>query len=101
MSLQVLCNSNKNAKIKISAVTREGEINSIVTTVNKMLKQNLYMGQDGARLILVSFQMIQKPTFVDYLRSGWQVSLVTAIDFTSSNGNPATPGSLHYLGPGN
>jgi len=31
------------------------------------------------------------PTFVDYLRSGWQISLVCAIDYTGSNGDPSTP----------
>ena len=25
--------------------------------------------------------------------------MVVAIDFTGSNGNPATPGTLHYLDP--
>jgi hypothetical protein len=37
-------------------------------------------------------------TLVDYLRSGWQLSLAIAIDFTGSNGDPQDPNSLHYLG---
>lgn len=39
--------------------------------------------------------------FVDYLRSGWAISLVVAIDYTASNGAPSTQESLHYLGPNN
>jgi hypothetical protein len=36
------------------------------------------------------------PTFVEYLRSGLQIGLSVAIDFTGSNGSPDTPGTLHY-----
>lgn len=45
-----------------------------------------------------AFELTVKPSFVDYLRSGWQVSLVAAIDYTASNGTPTEPDSLHYLG---
>ena len=48
-----------------------------------------------------NFSVFVKPTFVDYLRSGWAVSLVAAIDYTASNGNPSTKSSLHYLGATN
>jgi hypothetical protein len=41
------------------------------------------------------------PSFIDYLRSGWQISLVCAIDYTGSNGVPTSPTSLHFLGPNN
>lgn len=44
------------------------------------------------------FEMIERPSFVDYLRAGWGISLAVAIDFTASNGAPSTPSSLHYLG---
>ena len=43
--------------------------------------------------------IVQKPTFVDYLRSGLQLNLVTAIDFTASNRDPRDPQSLHHLNP--
>ena len=38
---------------------------------------------------------------MDYLRAGWAVSLVAAIDYTASNGNPSSTSSLHYLGGNN
>jgi hypothetical protein len=38
---------------------------------------------------------------VDYLRSGWQIGLTVAIDYTASNGDPNTPSSLHFLGGAN
>jgi hypothetical protein len=45
-------------------------------------------------------QIIRQPTFVDYLRSGIQLNLITAIDFTASNGDPMNPQSLHYIQEG-
>ena len=36
-------------------------------------------------------------SFLDYLRSGWQISLYAAIDYTGSNGKPEEPKSLHSL----
>ncbi len=42
--------------------------------------------------------LIEKPSFIDYLRSGWQMNLHVAIDFTASNEDPVLPISLHYLG---
>ena len=37
------------------------------------------------------------PTFIDYVIGGCQLNLCVAIDFTSSNGNPRKPGTLHYV----
>lgn len=39
------------------------------------------------------------PSFVDYLRSGLQLNLIVAIDFTGSNGSPTANTSLHYINP--
>lgn len=41
------------------------------------------------------------PTFSEYLQSGYQISLIGAIDFTFSNGNPSNPTSLHCNGENN
>lgn len=41
------------------------------------------------------------PTFTDYLRSGWQIAQVIAIDYTASNGEPTETDSLHFMGPSN
>ena len=50
-------------------------------------------------LALVNFNMITKPTFVDYLRGGLQLNMMVAIDFTGSNGVPKHPTSLHFMNP--
>ena len=36
-------------------------------------------------------------TFIDYLKSGVEIGLSVAIDFTNSNGDPRDPRSLHYI----
>jgi len=43
--------------------------------------------------------LIERPSFVEYLRSGWFINMSTAIDFTASNGEPSVPGSLHVQYP--
>lgn len=48
----------------------------------------------------VSLQIVRKATFFDYLRSGLQLNLITAIDFTASNRDPRDPRSLHSIGNG-
>jgi len=43
----------------------------------------------------------QRPTFTDYIMGGCEVSLMVAIDFTGSNGDPSTSDSLHYINRAN
>jgi len=48
-----------------------------------------------------TFELIERPMMVDYLRSGWIISLSVAIDFTASNGELSEVNSLHYIDPYN
>ncbi len=57
-------------------------------------------GQAGASVRVTGCQLFIKPSLVDYLRAGWQISMVAAIDYTASNGNPSSPSSLHFQGAG-
>jgi hypothetical protein len=41
--------------------------------------------------------VIQKPTFLEYLRGGIQLNVMVAVDFTQSNGDPKISTSLHAL----
>lgn len=49
------------------------------------------------KILLQNFKVVSTPNFIDYLKSGLQLNLVTAIDFTGSNGIPTSPNSLHYI----
>lgn len=50
-------------------------------------------------LKITQHQVIEKPSFIDYLRGGEQLNMMIAIDFTGSNGTPTNPSSLHYIRP--
>ncbi len=43
--------------------------------------------------------LLKRPSFIDYLRGGTQLTLITAIDFTGSNGEPHHKQSHHYICP--
>ena len=49
----------------------------------------------GGRLTFDQINIIQKPSFVEYLRSGWFINMTCAIDFTASNGEVFEANSLH------
>ena len=58
-------------------------------------------GKGKGTIEFAEFHLIEVPSFLDYLGSGWRISLAVAIDFTISNGNPNNENSLHYLGNNN
>lgn len=97
--MQVLCNTDQNAEIKFSAVRASDgqEINSVVTTVNNLLEHKILNGREGSKFALQSFELIDRMTMYDHLKAGWSVSLVAAIDFTASNGDPRMEGTNHYI----
>ena len=59
---------------------------------------NPFTRAEAGRMIIDHIELIEKPSFIDYLRSGWQINLHVAIDFTASNGESSLASSLHYLG---
>ena len=46
-----------------------------------------------------TFQVEDRPQFIDFIRGGEQLSVMVAIDFTGSNGIPTHPSSLHAIRP--
>ena len=82
------------------------EVCHCVTTLNE-LKSNVNGGKlqlknaDGnnvAKLIVTRCETEDIPSFTDYLKADYKISLIGAIDFTYSNGMPSNPTSLHYTG---
>jgi len=104
LPLGQLCNADKNARIKFAIVAARGNVvyNECVTTVSALIGGSTTLpAGNGATLVVDNFSVYERPTFVDYLRSGWSVSMVGAIDYTASNGEPSNPNSLHYMGGNN
>ena len=60
-------------------------------------------GEGGKPPPRLEFSLLEarKPSFLDFVRGGVGLSLHVGVDFTASNGDPATdPHSLHALGAG-
>lgn len=53
-------------------------------------------GSTDPTLWLNNRTITQDVTFLDYIIGGCEISLVIAIDFTASNGDPSQRGSLHF-----
>lgn len=47
---------------------------------------------------LVTLEIKERATFLDYIFGGCEIGLICAIDFTGSNGDPSRSNSLHYKG---
>ncbi|KAJ3423666.1 copine [Anaeramoeba flamelloides] len=48
-------------------------------------------------LHFVNVKIEELPTFLSYIHGGCEINMITAIDYTGSNGNPKQPNSLHYF----
>ncbi|EAX90435.1 Copine family protein [Trichomonas vaginalis G3] len=107
---QTLCNCDPARPLKISVMhyrsTTHAEQIGFIETTYERISESLMQTQDimdehrnkVGELTCTLVVINQKYTFVDYLRNGVQLNLITAIDFTSSNGDPRNMNSLHYMG---
>lgn len=55
----------------------------------------------AGELQIVEAKITETSSFLDYIAGGTELSLMVAVDFTMSNGDPFHPESLHYLDPSN
>jgi len=51
------------------------------------------------KIFFKNVDMVKVYDFLEYIAGGCQISLMIAVDFTASNGNPQVPNSLHFLNP--
>lgn len=54
-------------------------------------------GKPQGKLMLSTYKKEINYAFIDYLRGGMDINLITCIDFTASNGLINSPSSLHYM----
>lgn len=110
MNMGVLCKGNVHRPIILQVLERQERVRpprvmgEIHTTVNQLLKTRPpaalpISGPGPEKLLLQSAQLMSRPSFLDFVDGGCELSLLTAIDFTSSNGDATESDSLHYLGP--
>jgi len=50
-------------------------------------------------LLIHIFKVMSFPPIFQFITGGCEISLIAAIDYTGSNGDPDMPSSLHYISP--
>lgn len=112
VSIQNLSNGDYNGMVQIQIMDFRGagnppqEIGGVIMSVNELLRvPNTFElmrptrnGENRAAgtLSVVTADILNRPTLVDYVTGGCEINLMVAVDFTISNGPPDDPTSLHY-----
>lgn len=108
--LQTICNGDLNNPVTISCYDYQkrkaakliGKYDSSLMNLMENVRTH-YEFSNGSKSKSMgefwfnSLNIVQVPTFVDYLCSGLQLNMITAIDFTASNRDPEDPRSLHHF----
>jgi hypothetical protein len=111
VSLQKLCNGDYDRPLRIEVFDHEKSGNHKLmgvgeTTTRSLINKSTNIPLTEKRGSSVkptgTIQVIKSAnnkhhTFLDYIEGGWEINMVIGIDFTGSNGNPAMPGTLHYI----
>ena len=119
LSLSSLCNADQHRPLRLSVQdwNRSGShslIGEVDTSVHLLLqlgagaelplvnpkkKTNKKNYEDSGKLVVRSCVLETRPSFLDFIQGGMELSFTVAVDFTASNGNPSSPSSLHYNDP--
>ena len=110
-----LCNGDKHRPVKIECFDHNNDgshnlIGDASMTVNETIQEGNFSKQiihprkrkkkkysNSGWLDLVSVQLKQEASFLEYIFGGVDLNVHVAIDFTASNGNPLQPSSLHFI----
>ena len=87
--------------IQISDVKHNKKLGEYNGILKPLINNNTTLRLASSSTANINIDAIKNYSFIDYLRSGMQINLWVAIDFTGSNGAPNLPNSLHYLGAKN
>lgn len=108
---QVLCNIDPDRPLRIIAYHHRkrkepkkiGHHDTTFSRLSESVDQQLPLTDDHNKNVgsfkVMNISLQQRHNFCDYLRSGIQLNLITAIDFTASNMDPDMLDSLHYVSP--
>jgi hypothetical protein len=87
--LTKLANGDPNTRLKFRFLNEElRDVGFVIASSRDLSTKKDHKLLKGAGSCTIDFQMVEVPGFIDYLKSGWQISFAVAIDFTASNGNP-------------
>jgi hypothetical protein len=96
---------NVEFQIQLYRHSKEGDhrmISSKQITIMGLIEGNEILDFKGLRddeysVKVTKRALITIPSFLDYINAGLDMNLIIGVDFTGSNGNPASPSSLHYI----
>ena len=109
LKVQSLWNSNYNRPIEFEVWSHKEDgdhklyggfqtyLNEILSKDKKQFSMSNKKRGHAGSLEFTQFIVFDRPSMIDYLKSGWAISLSVAIDFTASNGELSDPTSLHYI----
>ena len=88
-----------NILIEIKDVKHKKELGKYNGPIANLLKNinSIEMALNYNNKAIIECKLIQKPSFISYLRTGMNINLTIGIDFTISNGDYTKQNSLHYL----
>jgi hypothetical protein len=93
----------QNTQFKLTRKGKDvGTIKIVSATVDGMKEVSEQMARVAVSAplenpsISTPYKPCDRHSFVDYISGGCKLNVMVAIDFTASNGNPRTPGTLHH-----
>jgi hypothetical protein len=96
--LNDVCKGNTNQPIKFEIhEASKGLIDTIQTDLDHCNGSEVFALKNIGSCT-ISYDITKTQQFVDYLEQGLQISVITGIDYTASNGDPYQVRSLHYCG---
>jgi hypothetical protein len=95
--LNLLCNGNQSQPILFEFVDNQmGIVGRYQGSLNDISLANGVVNINNTSCS-IKFKIEKGIKFLDYIKYGLQMSIMCAIDFTASNGNPKEPSSKHYI----
>jgi len=75
------------------------QLSSVAEPAARSLQLKNAQGKDAGELMLRSFAITPRPSFLDFIRGGTELNFIVAVDLTASNGPPESHDSLHHIDP--
>jgi len=106
LSLQKLCGGDMDRPLVIDiwdydASNSHDKLGLVETTVRKLLSTDRFDVSCNAakfgRFLIRRAEIKKVPSFLEYLSGSCRMRFMAAVDFTSSNGDPRSRDSLHFI----
>ncbi|CAD8095400.1 unnamed protein product [Paramecium primaurelia] len=108
VSLQRLCFNDENKKFKVECINRHEQtkdnqiIGSFETTIDEIFNKNIdsfqliqTKGGPAGIIKILNKQRIHRANFDDFIQQGTTFNIIIGIDYSSHNGIPQFPDSMH------